>query len=1074
MNGPSDRSLDASTQPAIDDLHPWLGLASFSEETRGYFYGREDEVGELARRVQRKLLTVLFGQSGLGKTSILRAGIVPRLREQGYCPVYVRIDYGPDAPAPPQQIRQAMTEATALAGNTASAAPMDDESLWEFLHHRDDVITDAEGKPLIPLLIFDQFEEIFTLAQGDAGGRERAARFVEGLAELVENRPSLALEARLEEDDEAIERFDFARSDYRVLITLREDYLAHLEGLKAQMPSITQNRMRLAPMTGHQALAAVTGPGGALVSDEVAEAIVRFVAGGAELAHAQVEPSLLSLICRELNDKRIAGGRNQITLDLLAGSHASILTDFYERALADQPEAVRGVVEDVLLTDSGYRENVAEERVLRAFNAAGAEPNTLALLVNRRLLRIEERLDVRRVELTHDVLCSVVSASRAQRQEREAHAVSARRLAEQQERERTTRSALVRTRAVAAVCAVLAVGAVGASLYAGSVSRSADQARSQAEGLLGYISEDFTRELNATGRRELVADLGKRTIDYYAGLPAIAKGSDTERNQAMAMVGYGTTLRYQGRLPEAARMLTSAIETLERRRSEGDDSEATAIALGRGLQGQRLVQFALQDYGQALAFSKRAAQVLQPWAIRPEASVVARHAYGQVMYALGYMQARIPSEQLAALESFTASKRAYASLGALDLTDLHASVGYGTATVLLLESLLKLGRYDEIRLKEAETRALMTRVLARNPNYLDAWLARGGVTSRLADAQAGDLQLEQSVQTQSLGIADIATLTRLDPGNTNYWFNLMQNQIRLGRTQAFLGRPAEAAARLQAALVALPPAAQGDQSVLATKALMATALAVLHADLGQDAAAEAAMVQARMAQKAALVDAAQDSFQHVVFACSVDGAEASVALIQGQHARAASLLQQVLVQLPAAKASGGADEDFRMSCADRLSGELGKALLEQREFAAAERALMLVLRKDRQGIAPDLLKQVQRGESAILLAIAQARLGRPDEARRTLAPTLKLLREQTENDEAAALVGLTLSSALYAQALSEPDQRPALLREAGALLAALPPQMQTLRSVDFWRERIARGAVAPVPAAGVSQAPAAQ
>ena len=157
-----------------------------------------------------------------------------------------------------------------------------------------------------------------------------------------------------------------------MLIALREDYLAHLEGLKGPMPSITQNRMRLAPMTGTQALSAVRGPGGALVNDEVAGAIVRFVAGGSELAHAQVEPSLLSLICRELNDKRIAAGRDAITLDLLAGSHASILSDFYERALADQPEAVRSVIEDVLLTESGYRENVAEERVRKALAAAGA------------------------------------------------------------------------------------------------------------------------------------------------------------------------------------------------------------------------------------------------------------------------------------------------------------------------------------------------------------------------------------------------------------------------------------------------------------------------------------------------------------------------------------------------------------------------------------------------------------------------------------------------------------------------------------------------------------------------------
>ena len=78
----NDRAASSELDPAqgaVDAEHPWLGLASFTEETRAYFYGREEEIGELCRRVQRKLLTILFGQSGLGKTSILRAGVVPRL-----------------------------------------------------------------------------------------------------------------------------------------------------------------------------------------------------------------------------------------------------------------------------------------------------------------------------------------------------------------------------------------------------------------------------------------------------------------------------------------------------------------------------------------------------------------------------------------------------------------------------------------------------------------------------------------------------------------------------------------------------------------------------------------------------------------------------------------------------------------------------------------------------------------------------------------------------------------------------------------------------------------------------------
>src|ERR1700682_6489504 len=151
----------AATDPAattVDERNPWLGLASFTEETRAYFYGREDEIAELSRRVQRKLLTILFGQSGLGKTSILRAGIVPRLRPEGYCPVYVRIDYSPESPPPSEQIKQAIFRETQASGEwTQTGVAATGESLWEFLHHRDDVLRDASGQTPTPLLIFDHF-----------------------------------------------------------------------------------------------------------------------------------------------------------------------------------------------------------------------------------------------------------------------------------------------------------------------------------------------------------------------------------------------------------------------------------------------------------------------------------------------------------------------------------------------------------------------------------------------------------------------------------------------------------------------------------------------------------------------------------------------------------------------------------------------------------------------------------------------------------------------------------------------------------------------------------------------------
>ena len=83
------------------------------------------------------------------------------------------------------------------------------------------------------------------------------------------------------------------------------------------------------------------------------------------LAKLEIEPSLLSLVCRELNNRRLALGLPQITADLLAGNRERILQDYYERCVADQPAAVRAFVEDELVTDSGLRENMALERARR-------------------------------------------------------------------------------------------------------------------------------------------------------------------------------------------------------------------------------------------------------------------------------------------------------------------------------------------------------------------------------------------------------------------------------------------------------------------------------------------------------------------------------------------------------------------------------------------------------------------------------------------------------------------------------------------------------------------------------------
>jgi tetratricopeptide (TPR) repeat protein len=1065
--------------PSVDAQHPWLGLDSFTEETRAYFYGRDDEVGELARRVQRKLLTILFGQSGLGKTSILRAGIVPRLRAQGYCPVYVRIDYSADSPAPSEQIKQAIYRATLTSGRwTQPGVAVAGESLWEFLHHRDDVLRDADGRTVIPLLIFDQFEEIFTLAQGDDFGRKRAAQFLEDLADLVENRPPKALEAKLEQDDAAVEGFDFTRGDYRILIALREDYLAHLEGVKATMPSITQNRMRLARMTGEQALDAVLKPGGSLVNQEVAESIVRFIAGGSELRNAEVEPSLLSLICRELNNARIAQGRREISADLLAGSRDTILSEFYERALADQPQGVRKFIEDEMLTESGFRESLAEERVAKAFAAAGASPDALAALVNRRLLRVEERLDLRRVELTHDVLCSVVKASREARHEREARDEAERQLQAQRERERATRKALVRARQIAAVCAVLAVGAVvgaifgyvgmkraqQAELEARTTRAMAESARGEAEKLIVYLLDDFYLELEPVGRLDIVAALSKRAVDYYAALPPELRSKETDRNRALALVRYGAALRQQSKLDESQKSLSEAVEVLGRLRKEGDGSEATAIGLGLGLTSEARVADSQNRREDSRRLAQEGADVLKPLMTSPKPSIALRRAYAFAMLYLGFSQQRANEEQ-AAVASLEESRAAYKSIDGLALDDLPSAVGYAEASAWQMSALQTLGRVDEIRLVGDEAMSVAGRVLERRPGNMSALRARALIASTLSSTEGTDLHVAKARTLAEQSARDWEAILRIDPTNQIAWNNLVDSRVTMGFWSLTMGDVRAAQEQWRAA-VAVQKDVKDSGMIGLVLSLASGYLTMLEADAGNRPAAEAALKENRRFIELATRGLAADSFSRVYlpeflgsygFPTSPFGYGAlALPVASGDfetvHKEALASVRR-LEQLKA-PAQAELDRKKTLEMAYRTAAFASYGL---KNYAAADAEIGKALELRRTITARNLSEQRDEADQRVLAALIAARLGRSAEAQELLAPAAKLQRDlyARNKDGEDQMQRVEFASVLYASALASPDQRAQQLAQAAAMLDRLPAPMRGLSSTARLRQAIA-------------------
>ena len=159
----------------LDKDNPWPGLASFEEDAHAFFFGREHEIKLLQDHVLDSPVTVLYGCSGLGKTSLLQAGLFPALREQHFLPIYVRFELKPGAAPLTLQLHHAVRNSI-QADVPDPMLPSDTESLWEYLHRNDFELWSARNYLLTPLIVLDQFEELFTIGERVLSRRQRQRR----------------------------------------------------------------------------------------------------------------------------------------------------------------------------------------------------------------------------------------------------------------------------------------------------------------------------------------------------------------------------------------------------------------------------------------------------------------------------------------------------------------------------------------------------------------------------------------------------------------------------------------------------------------------------------------------------------------------------------------------------------------------------------------------------------------------------------------------------------------------------------------------------------------------------------
>ncbi len=555
MTQPSQRNQ--SLDEIVDREHPWPGLSAFTEADNEFFHGRETEAEELFGLVKRENLTILFSSSGLGKTSLLRAGLFPLLRTNYYLPVYLRLDYAEGSLPLAEQVKKALAAACAV-GHIDAPSPLPGECLWEYFHRTDVDFWDKRNRMVTPVLALDQFEELFTLGRNSVELERRGREFVEELSDLAENRRPAQIIRTHGADYSS--HYDPGKNNVRIIISLREDFLADLEDLKSCI--CVNNRLRLPFMSLEQAETAMVKAGGHLLEDGLASKIADFVAGSScrnEGSHAprHVEPALLSVVCRELNLQRISRKLPRITEDILRGSSDHIIEDFYERSLKDIPEAVETFIEERLLTASGFRQTAALEDVLQI---EGVSDRAVDLLVERRLLRFEDRFGPRHIELIHDVLTGAVMKRRDQR-----------RLREKQSQLMEMKQRMRHWRLVAAGCAALVVIAILGVCWgirgqrqAALANEQRDQALLGAQGLVESMLFELRDELIPIGELPLLEKVAKKVVDYYSNIPIEDPSPEVLRNKAVALINLGNVCSAQGKRQDAFDLYRSALEIYER------------------------------------------------------------------------------------------------------------------------------------------------------------------------------------------------------------------------------------------------------------------------------------------------------------------------------------------------------------------------------------------------------------------------------------------------------------------------------------------------------------------------------
>ena len=388
--------------------NPWLGLGSYNEGQQ--LYGRDKETADLTDIIVHHMASVVYGKSGIGKSSLLRASVFPQLRKNGFVPIYLRLAHNTDV-SYTQQVENAIAEKVAPKDILPDDIP--DLGLWDFLHRHQ--FLDAKGNPVTPVIVLDQFEEIFTLTQVEH--KSDVQTFFTELADVLNDvKPDRVIEAEtaynkkmaqpqaaantkgfvLQSLSSATLKYEKSPS-FRIVFSLRDDSLYLLERSSAKIPALKTNRYNLRALDEGSALDVITKPCPDLFTETEAREILDGLAYYEYDDYRVVDPAILSLFLFQYYREKGEA------------SYEDVFQHYYEESILSVRSSTIAYLEEELLTEDGYRKRLP----CKQLKARGVSTDEIEHLERCVILKRDKDY----IEFSHDLLCKEAQRHRNKRQE---------------------------------------------------------------------------------------------------------------------------------------------------------------------------------------------------------------------------------------------------------------------------------------------------------------------------------------------------------------------------------------------------------------------------------------------------------------------------------------------------------------------------------------------------------------------------------------------------------------------------------------------------------------------------------